>query len=273
MENIVSGTAAASPMLISIQRFLNAVWALVLREFRSQYGKRKLGVFWAFVEPSIYIFVITVVLSSVHSHSSPISGSYAPFLALGLFNYNAFNKIERAVRGAIRGNKNLLSFPRVKPIDIIFSRVIVESAMLTVVFSTLMFVFVIFGTVSPPEYILGLLTPIVCSILTGFGAGLINAAIISYYSTWESICPAFVRINFFTSGLLFLARDMPPEILKILYYQPLLHTTEWIRSSWYPDYTSEFYVPFVPIAFALVVLFSGLLIERVSRTHQLGGGS
>lgn len=273
MENVRLETASALSMSISIQRFSDAVWALVLREFRAQFGSKTLGALWAFVEPSIYIFVMTFVLAAVHTHNSPISGLYAPFLTLGLFNYSAFNKVERAVRGAVRGNKNLLAFPRVKPFDLILSRVVVESAMLMVVFSTFMLLFVLFGAISPPENFLGLLPPIILSILSGLGVGLINAAIISYYKTWENICPALIRINFFTSGFLFIVRDMPPDVVKLLYYQPILHSTEWIRSSWYPDYNSDFVVPFIPITFALVALFTGLLVERVSRKHQLGSGS
>lgn len=256
---------------MSFNRFGNAIWALTLREFRTQYGDRKLGLFWAFAEPCGYLFVMNVVIGAIRTQqASPLTGSFAAYFAIGFWNYSFFNGVERSVRGGVRGNRNLLSFPRVKPIDIFLSRFITEVVVLCFVFGTILFVFYIFGMVPTPERPLELVPPFICSMFYGLGMGLINASIISYYRTWENIYGVFQRVNFFTSGVFFLARDWPDEVQRVLFYQPLLHSAEWLRSAWYNDYESHFMVPAVPVWTAIVIFLLGLIGERVSRRRQLG---
>lgn len=253
----------------SLNRFSCAIWALTLRELRMQYGGRTLGLFWAFVEPCSYLLVMNIVMVSLRGSVSPLSGSFVAFLATGLMNYNFFNSVERTVRNALRANRGLLAFPRVKALDVVLGRLIAEVFILSIVY-TVIFTFFYFNDMIPAiERPLEILPPLVCMIFCGLGVGLINASIISYYRTWENIYYVIGRGNFYTCGYFFVARELPSEVQHYLIFQPILHSSEWLRSAWFPDFESHFSVHAVPIWVAAVMLLLGLLLERVTRTRQL----
>ncbi|WP_237152652.1 ABC transporter permease [Oryzibacter oryziterrae] len=260
----------AISMALSFNRFGSAIWAIVLRELRAQYGDRKLGFFWAFSQPVAYIFVVSVAMAAVRGErTSELTGDFAPFVTLGLLNLNLFSAIEGSVRNAVSGNKGLLSFPRIKVLDLYISKMVVEVAINLIVFSALMLIFVILGHVPPPKDPIRFFLPMSCAIISGFSFGVINSVVSSLYKTWNNIFTVAVRINFFTAGLFFLARDMPPEIQQALYFQPLLHTAEEIRSAWYPDFESQFVDMRVPVWTSAALLLFALLLERVLRGKVL----
>ena len=253
----------------SLNRFSCAIWALTLRELRMQYGGRTLGLFWAFVEPCSYLLVMNIVMVSLRGSVSPLSGSFVAFLATGLMNYNFFNSVERTVRNALRANRGLLAFPRVKALDVVLGRLIAEVFILAIVYTVIFAFFYFDGMIPAIEQPLEILPPLICMVLYGLGTGLINASIISYYRTWESIYYVIGRANFYTCGYFFVARELPSEVQHYLIFQPILHSSEWLRSAWFPDFESQFVVHAVPMWVAAVSLLLGLLLERVTRTRQL----
>ena len=79
------------------------------------------------------------------------------------------------------------------------------------------------------------------------------------------------RIVFLTSGLFFVADGMPLALQEWLYYNPILHLTEWLRSGYYANYESRFLDPAYPLGFMLAVLLLGFAAERVFRADLLRG--
>jgi capsular polysaccharide transport system permease protein len=248
-----------------------AVWAVALRELRAAYASRRLGLFWAFAEPVAYVVTFTLLMTAMKQNHSPLGEHVAPFLALGVMNYMLFNSVEKYVRGAIRANRGLLSFPRVKPIDLFVGRWVTEAATLLVVFFVLMTFFVLMGMIGPPAQLERMFLPICFALLLGFGTGIINFVIIMNWKAWDSIYSVVSRFHFFTSGVFFLAAGMPTGIRKILYYQPLLHLSEWLRSAYYPNFESQFYDPEYVAAYVLAVITLALVLERATRKKVLSG--
>jgi capsular polysaccharide transport system permease protein len=251
-----------------VVRFGLSVWAISLRELRSRYGKRRLGVFWAMVEPAAYIVGLTFVLSFVHDQS-PLRGSLAPFIATGLMPYMLLNSTEHTVRGAVRRNMPLLVFPRIKPIGLFLGRWIIETATLLMVFMLMFTMFIVMGISDAPAELHRMLAPLALASLAGFSLGILNAVIIAYAPVWESVWQIVARVNFLTAGVFFLASNFPAGVIKYLEYQPTLHLIEWVRSGFYANYESPLMDPAYPAVVVVLLLLSALLFERVFRSRLM----
>ena len=85
--------------------------------------------------------------------------------------------------------------------------------------------------------------------------------------TTARIVPMVLRIGFFVSGLFFSVDSMPVKVREILFYNPLCHVIELMRSGFSAGYADNFIsLPYLA-AVTLVALALGLLLERYSRNY------
>ena len=239
--------------------------ASILRETRTRFGRSKLGYFWAVFEPMAYILSLLAIFSAM-DRGTPIAGiSLAMFFFTAIIPWLMFARISGAVSRAIKTSKALLTYPQVKSLDIMLALVILE-------FATLFLVAIIYlsGAIQldvsvnierPLEVILALFL----ASLLGLGFGMLSSTARLYWSSYHNFQSVFMRIMFFTSGKFFIVGTLPATLQDWLWYNPLLHVVEWMRSAFFGGFESEFYDLRYPLMFALVMLFFGLASERLSR--------
>lgn len=240
-----------------------ALKAVVLREFRTQYGKQRLGVMWAFVQPIVQILAIAVVFGLM-GRMAPI-GNAVPFYAMGVLNVYFFSQTETFVRGAFSGGSSLLAFSRVRPLDLYLSRFIVRSTVMICVFTLVMGFLVTIRQIEPPSHALWLLCPLALNLLFGLSVGIVNAQIIAFYPGWKDIYAGLFRLVYFTSGIFYLSSEMPAQVQRFLYFNPFLHDSEWMRTAWYYHYQSSLLDVEYPIFMACTFLLLSLMLERALR--------
>lgn len=176
-----------------------------------------------------------------------------------------FSRISGAVSRAVKSSKALLTYPQVKGIDIMLALVILE-------FATLFLVAVIYllgasylGVFVSIERPLEVLLALFLVSSLGLGFGLLSSTARLYWSAYNNFQSAFMRVLFFTSGKFFIVSMLPATLQEWLWYNPLLHVVEWIRSAFFGGFESQFYDLRYPLMVALVMLFLGLASERLSR--------
>src|SRR5690349_10426097 len=116
---------------------LQVVHALVLRETRTRLGDHQLGYLCAVLEPLIWVGTFWG-LYEVAEHPVPHGMDTLAFLATGVLTYELFAKNVSRIGEAINGNKPLLFYPQVQPIDLVWARAALETATLTAVFVIVM---------------------------------------------------------------------------------------------------------------------------------------
>ena len=116
---------------------LNVINALILRETRTRFGKHKLGYAWALLEPVMMILTF-YLLFTINKRNPPEGMDLLGFLATGIVPYLAFSKCVSQVSQSINGNKGLLFYPQVKPLDVVFARIGLEFTTHFAIFSLLM---------------------------------------------------------------------------------------------------------------------------------------
>lgn len=249
---------------IKVQK--RVVWALMLRETKTLFGKHKLGYLWAVINASFQIGVFWGIrefggFQPPHGMSTPVFliGGFIPWL---IFNQGVSNGMS-----AIWANRSLLTYPQVFPLDPLIARILLQSAVQTLVFVILMSTAWGIGQhvaiANPHAIFIGLWL----ALLLGFGGGSVCSALNLMWPTTSQLVPMLIRVLFFTSGLFFSVVDLPMAAQKILFYNPLTHMIEYLRYGFVAGYGEEYISLPYAFSFALILLVVGLLLERYSRRY------
>ena len=240
------------------------IYALMMREVHTIYGSSRLGYLWALINTMWGIFVfwgLRYALGATAPHGMHI----LLFLITGFSVYNIFNGIITKCMSAVSGNKALLTFPQVTPIDLMVSRMVIVWTTELLAAALLITAVMLFGMPFHVTDLGGLLAILLLTPLLGLGMGMTFASLTVLYPTLEKIIPMVLRIMFFVSGLFYSATMLPSYILKYLWYNPMLQIIEWGRVCLSRGYTTIPYSELYLISFTLISLCLGLLFERYVR--------
>jgi capsular polysaccharide transport system permease protein len=245
---------------------LQVVHALLLRETRTRFGAHQLGYLWAILEPLMWIGTFWGMYAVAHRRVSH-GLDEAAFLGTGILTYELFSRNVTRVGDAINGNKALLFYPQVQPIDLVWARAALETATIAAVF-----VVVMAGNVMlRPERaarvddLLGTMLGLACAALLGLSLGLVLCMLGVLSAVVERLRGPLMRPLFWTSGLFYTLDEAPAEAREVLAYNPVLHCVEIVRDGWFETYENHDVSANYVFAYVLAFLALGLLLERVVR--------
>jgi capsular polysaccharide transport system permease protein len=241
------------------------VYALVLRETRTRFGKNRLGYLWAVIEPLLVIGTFAWLMSEGLRHSTPPGMTVLSFLATGFIPYHFFNDINARLSGATRSNRPLLYYPRVLPIDLLWARFLLEFSTQFAVFLIILGGDALYYERLTLDSVPLLLTGLFCAAGLGAGVGVLISALGTMYPVVDRIEGALFRPMMFISGIWFTANELPVDIRELLMWNPVLHCTELVRDGWFTSYQARYANAWYPLAWALALLGVGLTLERVAR--------
>ena len=242
--------------------------ALLHREVITRFGKYKLGAIWIFVDPLLSVIVIGLLLGPWLGRSSG-DIPYAFFVLCGFMLLSILTGPLKAGMGAIKSNKGLLVFQKVQPLDPFIARFALQ--LLTNISAMTVFCIIAcwFGmNISLqrlPEAVL-------CVILTwvlGSGLGLHIGIAALKFNELEKVIQYVTRPLMFLSAVLYPTSALPPEYIKYLLYNPLVHTIEYLRMTLFPGYIVEQVNLYYPATWALVATTLGLMSYRNNRHFLL----
>ncbi|MFZ0242468.1 MAG: ABC transporter permease [Desulfobacterales bacterium] len=243
------------------------VWALMLRETKTLFGKHKLGYLWALINAAFSIGIFWAIrdfggFAAPHGMSTPV------FLIGGFIPWYLFSDTVSSGLNAVGGNRALLAYPQVFPLDVLTARALLQGAMYVCVMAVLLGVAQAMDyrvTLRDPARILEALT---LTLFLGYGMGALCSALNLMWPATARVVPLILRVMFFVSGLFFSVDAMPLTAQRYLFFNPLSHVIESLRSGMSAGFSSRFaYLPYV-FGFVLVTLFLGLLLERYSRRYM-----
>ncbi|MBB4305327.1 capsular polysaccharide transport system permease protein [Rhodobium orientis] len=242
----------------------------MLRDMRTRFSDQSLGFLWAVMEPVGMIAALALLFSTGLKGREPALGeSYILFFASGMLPYSAYKSVTGAINRSAKGNRNLLFFPIVKPIDSYVASAVLETTTMVVVMSVIFVSYhVAFGGGLPDSFIMTIV-PFIYAALIGFSIGVFNVCIGSVFKSWVKIFKMTSRPMFFISGIFFIAESLPRSIQNILYYNPILHITEWTRQGYFAEFNSDFLDLYYLNGFTISALFIALALERTMRPQVL----
>jgi len=244
----------------SLKTFLRVLYALILREGTTRFGRNRLGYLWAFIEPAGYILIFVFGRAALQDRV-PFGDSLILFALTGLMTFRIASSIANRARSAISSNEALLAYPLVRTLDLMVARILLEAATMVILFLMFLAGVALFGGVriqmNPEKFCAAMGT----TLLLGAGLGVFNAVIGRLLPVWERIWGLLSLPMFFTSGIFFLPSALPPDVMRILWWNPFLHCVEWMRDAVYLDYEPVLSQPYV-LGFAISTLFMGLFANR-----------
>ena len=245
--------------------------ALVLREVTSRYANTKLGFFWALFEPFAHIAVFMAIFTAIN-RPAPIGESIGLFILTGIIPWQLYTNTVNNIMSAVSGNKALLGYPQVMPLDIVISRVLLEFATIFIVMLFFLMIALAAGFNISIDSFLDLLIISGLIVLLAMGVGFINTAIIEFFPSYRSIYNALSMPLYFGSGIFFTMDFFSSEVLSFLTYNPMLNLIEWFRDAFYTEFSSNLFDRKYAITVALITFGLGLSVERLmrKRARQIG---
>lgn len=246
----------------------NVIGALILRDMRTRFGRSHLGYLIAIAWPLTHLITIVTIMS-LANRLVPIGTEPAVFVSSGVLPYILCLYPARTMGLAIEMNRSLFLFPAVRPIDVILARGIIE--FLTAAFIVIIFflgALAIGVNILPSNYNVWI-SAVSVTICLSVAMGLINTIIGSIFKFWHILFLVLMFIMYSSSGAFILPSSLPKSTQEIMWYNPLFHCVEWIRSSYFEGYGDDTISRSYLIYIAVTLLAVGLLGERFARGKLL----
>ncbi len=252
--------ATGDPFFSRLTGF-RAVFALILREMASTYGRSPGGYLWAIFDPLAGVALLTVVFSLVIP-APPLGGNFALFYATGYLAFAAFTDLTMKIGQAIRYSRPLLAYPGVTYLDALLGRLLLNMGSELVVFILMMGGIHLWFAVHPDLAAGWLWQALTMLVVLVFGIGALNCYLFTRFPLWERLWAILTRPLFFASGVFFLPDTMSPLLRDAVMWNPLTHVISAIRAGFYPLYEARLVSPAYVYAIGMTCLFWGLLLLR-----------
>ncbi len=237
---------------------LRSIVALMLREMGSTYGDSPGGYIWAILQPMGMIAMLSLGFSLLVKSPS-LGTSFILFYATGFLTYNIYMEMMKKVAAALKYSRAMLAYPRVLWLDAIIARFTLNLLTLLTVFCVIITIILMTFTTRTVITIQPIVTGILMVALTGAGVGMVNCLLGGLFPVWQIIWKIITRPMFLASGVLFIYEDMPPLVQDILWWNPVMHATGWVRTGFYPNYYASYVSLEYTFGFALSMIAIGLL--------------
>jgi ABC-type polysaccharide/polyol phosphate export permease len=252
---------------LAIQR--RVLYALMMREVITRFGRENLGVLWLVGEPMIF----TLGVAALWTASGLDRGSGIPVIAFAVTGYSSVlmwrNSASKCADG-IEANKSLLYHRSVHPIDVLLTRITLEVAGATASFFVLSSLFIFAGWMKPPvDYSLVLGGWL---MLAWFGASL--ALVIGGGCAFDDIVhrlwhPA-AYLLFPMSGAAFMVNWLPQNLQRIVLLLPMVHGVELLRKGFFGNVVPTHYdIAYMALCCAVLSLAGLYLVREATRRLDL----
>lgn len=256
--------ATASPLLRGLAIQKRVINAIILREVRTRFGRHRLGYLWAFAESLFWVLTFAGIYHFM-GRTAPSGMDMFGFLATGIVTFVLFRSTAMRCQASILGNRPLLFFPQVRPVDIVLARSALEAVTVLTVFVGLLSANALLVGYLDPANLLAVVTGLAAAWLLGLGLGTSLMGLSVFFPITDQLVPIVMRPMFILSGLFFAANELPPEVRDILLYNPVLHAVETVRGGWFVGYDARHVDGFYLGCWILGLLYFGLLLERFAR--------
>jgi len=246
------------------------IGALMLRDMRTRFGRTFMGYVIIVGWPLAHLLVLMAIFLATR-RVAPVGTSVPVFLGTGVLPYILCLYPGRMIMLCLVQNQPLLLFPIVKTTDVILARGLLEiltACWVTVIFALLLY---ICGVDIAPIHYHEAIQAILATMYLAFAIGFIGAVLYKLVRAWLGVQIGFLILLYITAGVFFIPTNVPEDLQFYLWFNPLLHCVEWLRSAYYDGYGYGMLSQGYLISFSTLLLAIGLVIERFVRGRLLQG--
>jgi capsular polysaccharide transport system permease protein len=253
--------ASVTRTAFQIQR--DVIYALLLREIASRFGKSRVGFLWVVVEPVAHLVFPIVMFGFIRERVLP-EVDYPVFLVYGFLPFLLFKTICLQTMEGTSANRGLLSYRQVLLMDVFIAKVLAHCAIESVVFGIVLTGLAMYGLDVLPPHPVELGGVLLLTVALAFGLGLLFAALCSFAPDAKAIVRVLFIPLYFMSGVLFPVSRFSDEYVRWLAINPVLHLVEMSRLTGVAHYEPMRQLSLgYPVALAIATLFGGFALYRL----------
>lgn len=250
---------------------IDVIRALYYRELLTRISKIRFGLLGILIEP-LGLIIIWLILIGFRRGFVPVyTLDLIIFLAAGNITYSVFNSISRRSIEAVQANQALFFYSRVRPVDTLFARALVEINLYVMVYLIVVLGYYFFQNKWLLDNLPLLLVSYISTSILAIGLGLILMTAGHRFLFTKQIVNFIFRPLYFLSGSFFSLAALPQWLKPWLSWNPLLHSIELSRKGF-----SDYYLldPLISISYlfktTIITFVIGLFIyvrnERILQT-------
>jgi ABC-type polysaccharide/polyol phosphate export permease len=261
MGSVEALTIPQTPFWRSARIQARVIWALLMREIITRFGRRNLGVLWLIGEPMLFTGGVATLWSLGglrHSPGIPVVG----FAITGYSTVLMWRNAVAHTRFAVQENFALLYHRNVTLLDVFAARILVELAGATGSFAALTLLFMLFDAIKTPNDML--MVAEAWLMLAWFGAALSIAvgAATAFSDVIGRIWIPIQYLLFPLSGAAFMVQWLPHDLQPLALLVPMVHAVELLRLGYFGTAVHAYYSMGYLFTVNLLLSFFGLLLMR-----------
>lgn len=257
----MSSDAALNPPPSPFRVHLRVVAAMLRREMSTRYGRTSGGYLWAVAEPAGMILMLSFAFALL-MRKPDLGESFIVFFATGFLSFNFYRMTATQMSTAVRGNRALLRYPNVAPIDALSARMVLQTLTNFMVMAVILGVAVAWTGERVRLDFGPIALALSAATVLAAGVGTVNAVLFHMYPLYEKFFNIVNRPLFIISGVLYTPESLPSSMQSVIAWNPLVHVVATFRQGIFPVYHATVNVIAYPLLLGLVLLLLGLLLLR-----------
>lgn len=256
-------------LLRSLKIQARVVFALLMREIITRYGRHNIGFAWLFGEPMLFTAGVAILWKILHTGNSN-SSHEINIIAYAITSYSTVlvwrNTIGRCTL-AIEPNLSLLAHRNVRPIDFFISRIILELAGTTISAIVMLAIAIALGIIPQPASILTMLWGWLLLCWYATAMGLLIGGLSEYSELVERLWHPISYFQLPISGAFAMASWLPPGLRNIVLLFPVPNCVEIFRYGYFGNTITPYYHTAYTCIICLILTWLGLLVVRFASTR------
>ncbi|PWR19557.1 ABC transporter permease [Zavarzinia compransoris] len=235
--------------------------ALIMREMHTRYGRENLGFLWVMAEPLLFGVAVAFLwgaMKPAYEHgigvfTITVSGYMPMVMWRGVFSRSVL---------AFRANAALMYHQRIRLINFVTSRVVIEvfGVILAYVIASSLFIFI--GLMDWPTDLGPFYAGWLLHIYWVFATGVFVSAVSEMSDFIEKVTGLLSYIYIPLSGAFFMVDWLPAAYRPLALLMPSVHAYEIMREGLLPPGYATHYDVVYAVSFCTVLLLVGLLLLR-----------
>jgi len=242
------------------------LYALMMHDIKMRFFGNGLGYAVMILWPLSHMAIIIGINAG---RLSPHGPSMILYAATAAIPFIAANYIGRFMMMGMMMNRTFISYPIVKPLDIMIARacleVISNFIAVVVILTGMALIGVDIMPIDPAQAVLAW----VSAILLGIGLGFFNSVLAMAFPLWNLCYVVVILFGWFTCGMAIDPETLPAPYGYIVSFNPLMHAVEWMRQAYYPDFNPRLLDKTYIWECGIGFFFLGITSERLFRAFLL----
>jgi capsular polysaccharide transport system permease protein len=240
---------------------IRIIWALMLRELATRYGRDNAGFLWVIFEPLAFCLGVLALWRAIRG---PVENglSVVPFVMTGYMPLILVRHMTMYSLNAVKINSGLLYHKSITVLDLFSARIVLEFIGVTFAFFIVYTLLLIFGFAKMPADVGLIYQGWLLAGMAGGGLALLVGGISEIFEVVERIIGIALYLLVPLSGTFFLADWLPPDVRRVALLLPFLNCAEMIRAGMFGTAINAHYDAAYTFTFDWVMIVLGLLLIR-----------